>query len=162
MINPKHHNEWYGTPYPFGVDPVWQVLNTGWSYSNCIFSGHNYFILEMNPFLMSKNLRFKILSGGLYQHTHWVLIIQIRKDLAPTLKDGCWESGVLDGSFVVSLYKSMNVTTSILSVQKRFYIFVNRYFVILNHVSTLFIVRKTLCVCCQKEILFQWWEVSKS
>ena len=25
MINPKHHNEWYGTPYPFGVDPVWQV-----------------------------------------------------------------------------------------------------------------------------------------
>ncbi len=25
MLNPAKSTEWYGTPYPFGVDPVWQV-----------------------------------------------------------------------------------------------------------------------------------------
>ena len=25
MISPAKDAEWYGTPYPFGVDPVWQV-----------------------------------------------------------------------------------------------------------------------------------------
>ena len=25
MINPKFHDEWYGSPYWFGIDPVWQV-----------------------------------------------------------------------------------------------------------------------------------------
>lgn len=25
MINPRYHDEWYGTPYWFGVDPIWQV-----------------------------------------------------------------------------------------------------------------------------------------
>ena len=25
MINPAKKADWYGTPYPFGLDPVWQV-----------------------------------------------------------------------------------------------------------------------------------------
>ena len=25
MVNPAKESDWYGTPYPFGVDPVWQV-----------------------------------------------------------------------------------------------------------------------------------------
>ncbi len=25
MINPADNKQWYGTPYMFGVDPVWQV-----------------------------------------------------------------------------------------------------------------------------------------
>merc|ERR1712241_815468 len=25
MVNPAKDSDWYGTPYPFGVDPVWQV-----------------------------------------------------------------------------------------------------------------------------------------
>ena len=25
MINPAKHTDWYGTPYAFGIDPVWQV-----------------------------------------------------------------------------------------------------------------------------------------
>lgn len=25
MINPASNSSWYGSPYPFGVDPVWQL-----------------------------------------------------------------------------------------------------------------------------------------
>lgn len=27
MINPANKDQWYGTPYPFGVDPVWQITD---------------------------------------------------------------------------------------------------------------------------------------
>jgi V-type H+-transporting ATPase subunit a len=25
MINPASNHSWYGSPYPFGVDPAWQL-----------------------------------------------------------------------------------------------------------------------------------------
>jgi V-type H+-transporting ATPase subunit a len=66
MINPASNSSWYGSPYPFGVDPVWQLAENKIVFLNG-FKMKISIILVIKSFI-SNLVQMKSLSFTLFRN----------------------------------------------------------------------------------------------